>query len=137
MIMQGTPFASIVAMARNSISLITDNVHPVLILVSKIPSGSSDPFTTQVTEIDSLAIHQNDALRQTPAHGLVYLVRKRQTGVVLDRIGIGRDHNIALPRLLQHNGAEWLDHHGCQFKKWQPRGRHPTCSGRIVRIAWR
>jgi hypothetical protein len=95
MIFQGTPFASILSMARTSETLVASNVHPVLVLVSEIRPEPSAVFTTQKeTEIDSLAVQQHAAIRQIPALGLVFFVRKRESGLVLDRIGIGRDQNV-------------------------------------------
>jgi hypothetical protein len=81
-------------MFRTSEALIANNVHPVLVLVSEIPPEPSAGFAAQsATEMESLGVHQHAALRQTPALGLVFFVRKRESGLVLDRIGIGRDPN--------------------------------------------
>jgi hypothetical protein len=94
MILQGTPFASVISAFRASETLITNNVHPVLVLVSEIPPEPSAGFAAQAsTEIESLGLYQNMALRQAPALGLVFLVRKQKSGLVRDRIGIGRDPN--------------------------------------------
>jgi pSer/pThr/pTyr-binding forkhead associated (FHA) protein len=121
MILQGTPFASILAMMRTSPTLIHTNVYPVLVLVSDMPNElpAKGIVTHQATELDSLAFHQNEALRQTPAHGLVYFVRKRGAGLVRDRIGIGRDHNadicVPSPRMSRYHaffgtgsGTDWM-----------------------------
>jgi hypothetical protein len=98
MIRQATPFAAIVSAARASETLLTNHVHPVLVLVSEIASDASSP-THQVTEVDSLYIQQTQALRKIPAHGLVFVLRKRDSGLVRDRVGIGRDPNadISIP----------------------------------------
>ncbi|HRI70956.1 MAG TPA: FHA domain-containing protein, partial [Polyangium sp.] len=93
----------------------TNNSDPVLVLVSEIPMdaprGHLGP--QQATELDSLAFHQNEALRQAPAHGLVFFVRKRGSGLVRDRIGIGRDHNadicVASPRISRYHAFFSVD----------------------------
>jgi hypothetical protein len=94
LIAQATPFASILSMARNSTALVTSNVHPVLVLASEITTEASNSFVTeQATEIGSIAFLQKEALGKIPQHGLVYFVRKRESGFVRERIGIGRDGN--------------------------------------------
>jgi hypothetical protein len=81
-------------MARNSAALIINNTHPVLVLTAEISSESSNPFTTeQITEMGSISLLQNNGLGKIPEQGLVYFVRKRESGFVRERIGIGRDPN--------------------------------------------
>lgn len=53
------------------------------------------PFTTRhPSELDSVKDRQSRALEQTPAHGLVYFLRKRSDGVFPDKIGLGRTRNV-------------------------------------------
>jgi hypothetical protein len=95
MIEQGTPFAAIVATARTS-DTFTDLIkEPVLVMVSQVPTEAGLGFATRnASDMDALSMRQTEALRQTPLRGLVFFLRKRESGIFSDKIGLGRTRNV-------------------------------------------
>ncbi len=96
MLEQGTPFAGIIKQARAEGSalarLFTD---AVIMMISEVPVDIDTGYDTQrPSELESVAERQTKALEQTPAHGLVYFLRKRPDGVFPDKIGLGRTRNV-------------------------------------------
>lgn len=96
MLDQGTPFAEIVAMARGSGSTLADQIKsPVLVMISEVPLEAALGYETRhASDVETLSLRQTEALRQTPARGLVYFVRKREAGIFTDKIGLGRTRNV-------------------------------------------
>jgi hypothetical protein len=96
MLEQGTPFSSLLAMARGTGGALVEEIKvPVLVMVSEVPLQATTDFETRhASDVDGLSLRQTEALRQTPSRGLVYFLRKRESGVFTDKIGVGRTRNV-------------------------------------------